>query len=166
MIRSGIGYDVHRISEKGRCILGGVEIPSDFGLEGHSDADVLLHAVSDALLGAAGLGDIGRYYPDGDPKIAGISSLKILESVVAWVKEKGYAIQNIDSVVIAERPRIAPYADRMRRNISKIAGVPEEAVNIKATTNERIGFIGRGEGIAAQAICTIVASAEDKRHAI
>jgi len=155
MIRTGIGYDVHRFVPGRPCIIGGVAIPSDRGLEGHSDADVLLHAISDALLGAAGLGDLGRYFPSNDPKIAGISSLKILEQIVEIVEKKGYKIENIDSVVIAETPQISTHADEMRRKIARVAGVSAEAVNVKATTNEQIGFIGRGEGIAAQAICTL-----------
>jgi 2-C-methyl-D-erythritol 2,4-cyclodiphosphate synthase len=155
VIRSGVGYDVHRLIKGRRCVIGGVEIPSELGLDGYSDADVLIHAIADALLGAAGLGDLGRYFPESDPEIKGISSLKILERVVESVMKNGYKINNIDSVVIAERPRISPHVEAIRRNISKAAGIPPEAINIKATTNERIGFVGRGEGIAAQAVCTI-----------
>ncbi|HET6370522.1 MAG TPA: 2-C-methyl-D-erythritol 2,4-cyclodiphosphate synthase [Nitrospiria bacterium] len=155
MIRVGIGYDVHRLVKGRPCIIGGVPIPFDLGLDGHSDADVLLHAISDALLGAAGLGDLGRYFPESDPKISGISSLRILERVVELLMEKEYRAVNVDSVVIAEKPRISQHVEEMRRNISKSVGIPEEAVNVKATTNERIGFIGRGEGIAAQAVCSI-----------
>jgi 2-C-methyl-D-erythritol 2,4-cyclodiphosphate synthase len=155
MIRTGIGYDVHRLVKGRPCIIGGVSIPFELGLDGHSDADVLLHAVSDALLGAAGLGDLGRYFPENDPKISGISSLRILERVVELLTEKGYRAVNVDSVVIAEKPRISPHVEEIRRNISKSIGIPEESVNVKATTNERIGFIGRGEGIAAQAVCTV-----------
>jgi 2-C-methyl-D-erythritol 2,4-cyclodiphosphate synthase len=155
MIRVGIGYDVHRLVEGYRCILGGVEIPNDKGLEGYSDADVLLHAVCDALLGAAGEGDLGRHFPEGDPKWKGISSLVLLEEVGGLLLKKRYTIRNIDTVIIAERPRIAPFVEKMKINISATLGMNPGDVNIKATTNEKIGFIGRGEGIAAQAVCVI-----------
>jgi len=155
MIRIGIGYDVHRLVTGRPCILGGEAIASERGLEGHSDADVLLHAICDALLGAAGMGDLGRYFPSNDPTLAGISSLKILEKVVEILTGKGYRIVNIDSVIVAERPLIAPHAEKMCRNIAGVARIDRDAVNVKATTNEKIGFIGRGEGVAAQAVCTL-----------
>lgn len=155
MIRVGIGYDVHRLTAGYRCIIGGVEIPYEKGLEGYSDADVLLHAVCDALLGAAGEGDLGRHFPEGDPKWKGISSLKLLEHVARLLSGKRYTVRNIDTVVIAEMPRISPFVDRMKLNISRSLSMFPEEVNIKATTNEKIGFIGRGEGIAAQAVCVI-----------
>lgn len=155
MIRIGIGYDVHRLAEGHRCILGGVEIPNDRGLEGFSDADVLLHAVCDALLGAAGEGDLGRHFPEGDPRWKGISSLKLLEAVAELLSKKRYTVRNIDIVVIAERPKIAPFAERMKINIARSLSIEPDDVNVKATTNEKIGFIGRGEGIAAQAVCLI-----------
>ncbi len=155
MIRIGIGYDVHRLVEGYPCILGGVEIPHEKGLKGYSDADVLLHAICDALLGAAGEGDLGRHFPEGDPKWKGISSLRLLEEVALILLQKGHLVMNIDAVVIAEKPRIAPFVDPMRINISRRLSIEPAAVNIKATTNEKIGFIGRGEGIAAQAVCLI-----------
>lgn len=155
MIRIGIGYDVHRLVEGSPCILGGVEIPSEKGLKGYSDADVLLHAICDALLGAAGEGDLGRHFPEGDPKWRGISSLRLLEEVASILSQKGYHVVNIDSVIIAEKPRVAPFVDPMKVNISRPLSIDPTAVSIKATTNEKIGFIGRGEGIAAQAVCLI-----------
>lgn len=155
MIRIGIGYDVHRLVEGYRCILGGVEIPSEKGLEGYSDADVLLHAICDALLGAAGEGDLGLHFPEGDPKWKGISSLILLEEVGGLLLKKRYTVRNIDTVIIAERPRIAPFVEKMKINIGPRLGLKPDDVNIKATTNEKIGFIGRGEGIAAQAVCLI-----------
>ncbi|MFY9269712.1 MAG: 2-C-methyl-D-erythritol 2,4-cyclodiphosphate synthase [Candidatus Manganitrophaceae bacterium] len=155
MIRIGIGYDVHRLIPGDRCILGGVAIPYDRSPEGYSDADVLLHAICDALLGASGEGDLGRYFPSGDPKWKGISSLRLLERTAILLVEKGFHVINIDTVVIAEGPKIAPHADAMKKNISHALSIDPEVVNIKATTNEKIGFIGRGEGIAAQAVCLI-----------
>ncbi len=155
MIRIGIGYDIHRLVTGARCILGGVEIPNDQGLEGYSDADVLLHAICDALLGAAGEGDLGRHFPEGDPKWKGISSLKLLGEVKDLLSKKRYTVTNIDTVIIAERPRISPFVDQMKINISRSLAIQPDDVNIKATTNEKIGFIGRGEGIAAQAVCMI-----------
>jgi 2-C-methyl-D-erythritol 2,4-cyclodiphosphate synthase len=155
MIRIGIGYDVHQFVEGYPCILGGVEIPSEKGLKGYSDADVLLHAICDALLGAAGEGDLGRHFPEGDPKWKGISSLRLLEEVASILSQKGYYAVNIDSVIIAEKPRVAPFVDPMKENISRRLSIDPTAVSIKATTNEKIGFIGRGEGIAAQAVCLI-----------
>lgn len=155
MMRVGIGYDVHRLVAGLRCTLGGVEIPFEKGLEGYSDADVLLHAVCDALLGAAGEGDLGRHFPSGDPKWKGISSVRLLEEVASLLVQKGYFVVNIDAVIIAERPRIAPFVERMKANISRPLSIDPVRVNVKATTNEKIGFIGREEGIAAQAVCLI-----------
>ena len=155
MIRVGMGYDVHRLEKGYRCVLGGVEIPHEKGLKGYSDADVLLHAVCDALLGAAGEGDLGRHFPEGDPKWKGISSLRLLEKVAGLLVKKGYQVRNIDAVVIAQAPKIAPFVERMKKNISASLSMDPEDVNVKATTNEEIGFIGRGEGIAAQAVCLI-----------
>lgn len=155
MIRIGIGYDVHQLVEGYPCILGGVEIPFEKGLKGYSDADVLLHAICDALLGAVGEGDLGRHFPEGDPKWKGVSSLRLLEEVAMILLQKGYQVVNIDSVIIAEKPKVAPFVDPMKVNISRPLSIDPAAVSIKATTNEKIGFIGRGEGIAAQAVCLI-----------
>lgn len=153
--RVGTGYDVHRLVEGRPCILGGVEIPFEKGLLGHSDADVLLHAIMDALLGAAALGDIGRHFPDSDPAYAGISSLKLLEKVGDLLKEAGYRPVNIDATVICEKPKVAPHIEAMRENIAKTLDMDISAVNIKGTTTEQLGFTGRGEGIAAQAVSMI-----------
>jgi 2-C-methyl-D-erythritol 2,4-cyclodiphosphate synthase len=154
-MRVGIGYDVHRFGEGACCILGGVPIPFEKGLSGYSDADVLLHAVCDALLGAAGLHDLGRWFPEGDPQWRGISSLVLLEHVARLLTQAQFRVVNIDAVIIAEAPRIAPHTGQMKQNISRPLSIASEAVNIKATKNERIGFIGRGEGIAAQAVCLL-----------
>ncbi|MFQ5950244.1 MAG: 2-C-methyl-D-erythritol 2,4-cyclodiphosphate synthase [Nitrospiria bacterium] len=155
MIRVGIGYDVHRLVEGRRCRLGGVEIPYEKGLKGHSDADVLLHAICDGLLGAAGKGDIGRHFPEEDPQWEGVSSLKLLGAVIRLLSEGGWRVSNVDAVVIAEQPMIASYIERMEENISRCLLMKPDEVNVKATTHERIGSIGRGEGIAAQAVCVI-----------
>ena len=154
-MRVGIGYDVHKLVENRALILGGVEIPWEKGLLGHSDADVLLHAIMDALLGAAALGDIGKHFPDTDPKYKGISSIKLLEHVGALREENGYAVENIDAVVIAQRPKLLPYIPQMAENIAKTLHIEKEQINVKATTEERLGFTGREEGIAAQAICSL-----------
>lgn len=159
MIRVGLGYDVHPFEAGCRCILGGVDVPYKRGLKGHSDADVLLHAVCDALLGAAGLGDIGGRFPDNDSRWEGASSLKFLEEVVGLLSEKGWSVVNVDAVIIAEAPKISPYAQQMKENISQCLLLRADRVNIKATTNEGMGFIGRGEGIGVQAIALI----EEKR---
>lgn len=150
--RTGLGYDSHRLAKDRKLILGGVEIPFDRGLAGHSDADALLHAVCDALLGMAGAGDIGRHFPDTDPSFKDISSLILLERVGRMVEAKGMSIQNIDATVVLERPRLAPYAQAMAANIAAALNIPETAVNIKAKTNEGMGFAGRGEGIAVWAV--------------
>ncbi|MBI3995123.1 MAG: 2-C-methyl-D-erythritol 2,4-cyclodiphosphate synthase [Nitrospirae bacterium] len=155
-IRTGIGYDIHPLVENRPLILGGIEIPYAKGLAGHSDADVLTHAVADALLGAAGEGDLGRHFPDTDPKYKGIPSLLLLEKVRDILKEGGYAILNIDTVVIAQAPKLTPHMDRIRARIAKTLGLEEDAVNVKAKTAEGLDSIGRGESIAAQAVCTIV----------
>ncbi|MDI3538576.1 MAG: 2-C-methyl-D-erythritol 4-phosphate cytidylyltransferase [Bacillota bacterium] len=155
MMRVGSGFDVHAFKPGRRLVLGGVEIPYQRGLEGHSDADVLLHAVADALLGAAGERDIGHHFPDQDPAWAGISSLIILEKTGEIVRRRGFSITNIDSLVIAQEPKIAPYVERMRANIAQALKIPSERVAVKATSTERLGFTGRGEGIAAQAVCLL-----------
>lgn len=150
--RIGTGYDVHRLTEGRKLILGGVDIPYEKGLLGHSDADVLVHAIADALLGAAALGDIGQHFPDSDPKYKGISSILLLEHVAKLVRENGFEIGNVDATVIAQMPKLAPYRVRMAENIAKALALMPERVSIKATTTEGLGFTGRGEGIAAQAV--------------
>lgn len=154
-MRIGMGYDVHRLTQGRKLILGGVEIPYEKGLLGHSDADVLLHAVMDALLGAAALGDIGKHFPDKDPKYEGISSLVLLKETGELLKERAYFIGNIDATVIAQRPKLAPYREQMRRNIAETLGIDVDQVSVKATTEEGLGFTGSGEGIAAQAVCLL-----------
>ena len=155
MIRSGIGYDVHRLVEGRKLILGGVEIPHHAGLEGHSDADVLCHAIADALLGSIGEPDIGHFFPPGDESIRGISSLEILRKIVVMMHNKGAVIHNIDATLIAERPKILPYVPRMKENLANVLGLTTGQVGIKATTNESMGFPGRGEGMCAMAIATV-----------
>lgn len=157
MIRVGNGFDVHQLVEGRKLIIGGVEIPYQRGLDGHSDADVLLHAIKDALLGAAGLGDIGRHFPDSDEQYRGVSSLKLLSEVHCKLFEKGYHVNNIDATIIAQAPKMAPYIQTMEKNIAETLEVELDKVNIKATTTEKLGFTGRGEGIAAQAVVTILA---------
>jgi 2-C-methyl-D-erythritol 2,4-cyclodiphosphate synthase len=153
--RTGIGYDVHRLVEGRRLVLGGVEIPHERGLEGHSDADALLHAIADALLGAAALGDIGRHFPPGDARWKDADSRDLLARVAALVAEAGYEVVNVDATVIAEAPRLLPYLATMGAAIAATLGIAAGAVNVKATTNEGMGFVGRGEGIGALAIATI-----------
>lgn len=153
--RSGIGFDVHRLVEGRKCIIGGVDIPYEKGLLGHSDADVLLHAISDALLGAAGLGDIGTYFPDTDPAYKGADSLKLLARVGEEVKKAGFEIVNIDSVVMCERPKVNPHREQMKENIARVLDIKISQVGIKGTTTEKLGFTGRGEGIAAQAVASL-----------
>ena len=153
--RIGHGYDVHRFAEERKLILGGVDIPCDMGLLGHSDADVLVHAVMDALLGAAGMGDIGRHFPDNDPQFEGISSLVLLERVDALLREQGWQTGNVDATVVAQRPRLAEYIPLMRENIARVLGIPQDRVNVKATTEEHLGFTGRCEGVAAHAVALI-----------
>lgn len=154
--RTGIGFDVHKLVENRKCIIGGVDIPYEKGLLGHSDADVLLHAICDALLGAAGLGDIGTYFPDNDPAYEGADSLELLNQVGMEVKKAGYDIVNIDSVVMCERPKVNPHKEQMKQNIAGVLGLDLRQVGIKGTTTEKLGFTGRGEGIAAQAVATLV----------
>lgn len=154
-MRIGFGYDVHRFAEKRRLIIGGVDIPYELGLLGHSDADVLLHAISDALLGAAALGDIGKHFPDTDPDYHGISSMVLLRKTHELLQKSGYAVHNIDCTVVAERPKLADFILLMRENIADVLGVDLDCVNIKATTTEGLGFAGRKEGIAAYSVVTI-----------
>ena len=155
-MRIGMGYDVHKLTEGRDLILGGVNIPWEKGLLGHSDADVLIHAVMDALLGAAALGDIGKHFPDTDPAYKGISSVKLLVHVAELLKENGYTIGNIDATIIAQKPKMAPHIPQMRKNMAEAMGIPESSLNIKATTEEGLGFTGRQEGISAQAICLLI----------
>ena len=155
MIRIGHGYDVHAFADNRKCIIGGVEIPYEKGLLGHSDADVLLHAISDSLLGAAALGDIGKHFPDTDPEYKGADSLKLLSCVVKLIEEKGYKVVNIDATVIAQAPKLAPYIIAMRENIAKALNVGVDFVSVKATTEEKLGFTGRKEGISAHCVCLI-----------
>lgn len=154
-MRVGMGYDVHRLVEDRPLILGGVEIPYEKGLLGHSDADVLLHAIMDALLGAAALGDIGKHFPDTDAAYKGASSIKLLEHVGKLLEEKCYMIDNIDATIIAQKPKMRDYIDTMRKNIADTLGIELDQVNIKATTEEGLGFTGSGEGISSQAICSL-----------
>lgn len=154
-MRIGMGYDVHKLVEGRDLILGGVNIPCEKGLLGHSDADVLLHAIMDALLGAAALGDIGRHFPDTDPAYKGISSLSLLEKVGGLLGEGGFLIENIDATIIAQAPRMRPHIDAMRENIAKALEIEVSQVNVKATTEEGLGFTGSGEGISSQAVCML-----------
>lgn len=159
-MRIGMGYDVHKLVEGRDLIMGGVNIPYEKGLLGHSDADVLLHAIMDALLGAAALGDIGKHFPDTDPAYKGISSIKLLVHVGNLLEENGFIIDNIDSTIIAQRPKMRPYIDTMRENIANALGIELSQINVKATTEEGLGFTGSGEGISSQAIC-MLSSAND-----
>lgn len=154
-MRIGMGYDVHRLTEDRKLIIGGVEIPYEKGLLGHSDADVLLHAVMDALLGAAALGDIGKHFPDTDPAYKGISSMKLLEQVGKLLEENLFLIENIDATIIAQAPKMRPHIDKMRQNIADALNISVSQVNVKATTEEGLGFTGSGEGISSQAICLL-----------
>lgn len=154
-MRIGIGYDVHRVEEGRKLVLGGVTIPFEKGLLGHSDADVLTHAVMDAILGALAEGDIGRLFPDSDPLFLDISSMLLLAEVVKRMKQKGYRIGNLDTVLIAQQPKVAPYVMTMRENLAKVLECPVEKVNVKATTEEHLGFTGREEGMAAEAVCLL-----------
>jgi len=151
-LRIGMGFDVHRLVEGRRLILGGVEIPHTLGLLGHSDADVLVHALMDALLGALGLGDIGQHFPDTDPAYGGANSMHLLARVMGLVRSAGYMVVNADVVIMAQQPKINPYREAIRQNLAVVLGVTTDRVNIKATTTEGLGFTGRGEGIAAQAV--------------
>ena len=154
-MRIGHGYDVHRLVEDRKLILGGVEIPYDKGLLGHSDADVLTHAVMDALLGAAALGDIGKLFPDTDPDYAGADSLLLAERVSSLLHEQGYRIENVDATILAQAPKLAPHIPLMRENLASAIGIPVSAISVKATTEEGLGFTGAGLGIAAHAVCLI-----------
>lgn len=159
-MRIGMGYDVHKLVENRKCIIGGVEIPYEKGLLGHSDADVLLHAIMDALLGAAALGDIGKHFPDTNPAYQGISSIKLLEHVAALLTENLFLVENIDATVIAQAPKMRPHIEQMRENIAKALGIEVSQVNVKATTEEGLGFTGSGEGISAQAVCLLTSPRE------
>ena len=154
-MRIGQGYDVHKLTDGRDLILGGVKVPYEKGLLGHSDADVLVHAVMDALLGAAALGDIGEHFPDTDPAYKGISSVKLLTHVMELLRQHHFAVGNVDAVIIAQKPKMAPHIPQMRKNLVQAMGVEEDRINIKATTEEGLGFTGRGEGIASQAICLL-----------
>ncbi|MCR4955438.1 MAG: 2-C-methyl-D-erythritol 2,4-cyclodiphosphate synthase [Lachnospiraceae bacterium] len=154
-MRIGTGYDVHKLVEGRDLILGGVKVPHEKGLLGHSDADVLLHAIMDAMLGAAALGDIGKHFPDTDDKYKGISSVKLLEEVKNMLLKQGYVVGNIDATVIAQRPKLRPYIEEMQKNIASTLEIAIDQVNVKATTEERLGFTGREEGISAQAVCLL-----------
>lgn len=155
-MRIGLGYDVHKLVENRKLILGGVEIPYEKGLLGHSDADVLLHAIMDSLLGACALGDIGKHFPDTDERFKGISSIKLLKETGKLIKEKGYAVNNIDATIIAQRPKMLPHIELMRENISAALNIDIDQINIKATTEEGLGFTGEGLGISSQSISSVV----------
>ena len=155
-MRIGMGYDVHKLVEGRKLILGGVDIPYEKGLLGHSDADVLVHAIMDALLGAAGLDDIGKHFPDTDPKYKGISSILLLKHVGELLRENGYTIGNIDATVVAQRPKLRPYIDEMRTNMADALGIDVKDINVKATTEEGMGFTGEGHGMSSTAICLLV----------
>ena len=159
-MRIGQGYDVHRLTEGRPLIIGGITIPYEKGLLGHSDADVLVHAVMDALLGAAALGDIGAHFPDTDERYKGADSMKLLAEVRDMLSDKMYFIQNIDATIIAQAPKMRPYIDRMRENIADTLGIDQDQINIKATTEEHLGFTGRGEGISASAVCLLASPDE------
>ena len=154
-VKIGIGYDIHPLVEGRPLILGGVTIPHTRGLAGHSDADALAHAVSDALLGALGMGDIGQHFSDTDPAWKGADSLRLLEKVVGMMRDAGYRVSNVDTVIIAEAPKLAPHRDAMQANLARVLGCPVQRVNVKATTHEKLGTLGRGEGIAAMAVCLL-----------
>ncbi|GBD07310.1 2-C-methyl-D-erythritol 2,4-cyclodiphosphate synthase [bacterium HR21] len=151
----GFGYDVHRFAEGGRLVLGGVEIPAARGVSAHSDGDVLFHALCDALLGAAGLGDIGEHFPDTDPRYQGVASRVFVERVVALLEERGYRIVNVDATIVLQEPKIAPYREQIRQSVARLCRIPPERVSIKATTPERLGFVGRGEGVVAFCVCEV-----------
>ena len=158
MIRIGFGYDAHRLVVGRDLLLGGVHIPYDRGLQGHSDADVLIHAACDALLGAAGLGDLGRHFPDTDPELEGVSSMVILRRVAGMVRNRGFELENLDTTVVAEAPKLAPFVEKMISRLADALEVKPEQVNVKATTTEGMGFTGRGEGIAAYAVAVLTAN--------
>ena len=155
MTRFGMGYDVHQLVENRKLIIGGVDIPYENGLLGHSDADVLLHAISDALLGAAALGDIGKHFPDTDPRYKGADSLKLLEEVGNLLAEKGYVVGNVDATIVAQKPKMLPHISQMRENIARVLRVDIDQINVKATTEEHLGFTGSGQGISSYAVAGI-----------
>ncbi|MBI3795256.1 MAG: 2-C-methyl-D-erythritol 2,4-cyclodiphosphate synthase [Nitrospinae bacterium] len=165
-MRIGIGFDAHRFVDGDGVVIGGIKIPFDKALLGHSDADVLLHAISDAILGALALGDIGKYFPPSDPQFKGMQSIVILKKAVMLIVGKGYLVNNVDCVIIAEEPKIAPHADAMRKVIAEACGVPIGAVSVKATTTELMGFTGRKEGIAAQAVALLRQNPDHQRGAV
>ena len=154
-MRIGFGYDVHKLVKDKDLILGGVKIPYKYGLLGHSDADVIVHAIMDALLGAAGLEDIGKHFPNSDPAFKGVSSFELLEKVMVLLEEKNYKVNNIDGTIVAQKPKLAPYILEMRENISKVLKTPLDNINLKATTTEGLGYQGAGQGISSYAVCTI-----------
>ena len=154
--RVGMGYDVHRLVPQRPLVLGGVTIPNPLGLDGHSDADVLSHSLGDALLGAAGLGDLGLHFPDSDPRYKGISSLLLLEEIMVMVREKGFEVGNVDATIVAQEPKVSPYREMMRANLSSVLNISTDQVSIKATTTEGLGFAGRREGIAAYAVVLLI----------
>ena len=154
-MRIGMGYDVHRLAEGRKLIIGGVDIPYELGLDGHSDADVLLHAIMDSMLGAAGLGDIGKHFPDTDDRYKGADSMELLKEVGHLIDNENYIIGNIDATIIAQRPKMAPYISEMKKNISEALSIEEKRINVKATTEEGLGFTGEGKGISAQSICLL-----------
>ncbi len=154
-MRIGHGYDVHRLKAGRKLILGGVNVPFELGLDGHSDADVLLHAIMDALLGAAAMGDIGKLFPDTDDRYLGASSMKLLEAVGVRLRERGYRVGNIDATLLAQQPKVSPYTQQMVQNIAAALGIDESRVSVKATTEEHLGFTGSGEGMAAHAVCLL-----------
>ena len=160
-MRIGLGYDVHKLTEDRKLIIGGVEIPHDKGLLGHSDADVLIHAIMDSILGALALGDIGKHFPDTDEEYKGADSMKLLEHVYNLITSKGYKIGNLDSTIIAQRPKMAPYIESMRSNISKVLNTDIDNINIKATTEEGLGFTGAKQGIASQSICLLLLTSQN-----
>jgi 2-C-methyl-D-erythritol 2,4-cyclodiphosphate synthase len=154
-MRAGIGYDVHRLKEGRRLVIGGVDIPYEKGLDGHSDADVLVHAIMDAMLGAAALGDIGKHFPDTDPRYEGADSIRLMEHCAALLAEHGYRVHNIDAIICAQAPKMAPHIEAMRANIAAACGVNTDSVSVKATTTEHLGFVGDGSGMSAYAVCTL-----------
>ncbi len=161
MFKIGFGFDAHKFSPDSKLILGGVEIPFEYGLRGHSDADVLSHAICDALLGALGEGDIGSHFPDSDPKYIGISSLVFIEKAMKLLRSGGYEVQNIDSVIVCEKPKIAPHIPEIKARLSQATGLPLNALGVKATTTDKMGFTGRGEGIASYAVALIMQATQE-----
>jgi 2-C-methyl-D-erythritol 2,4-cyclodiphosphate synthase len=165
LFRIGFGYDAHRLAEGRALILGGVDIPHTEGLDGHSDADVLTHAVIDAVIGALGMGDIGQHFPDTDPRYKGVSSLSLLRKTIEWVRRDRFKVNNLDSTIVAEKPKLAPYLSLMREKLAQVLGAPLGQINIKAKTTEGMGFCGRKEGIAAYAVISLVDVGKTERNA-